>query len=290
MMKKVTSLEQVAAFLPLTHPTLTTQSPTRRDYTPVCCNRPGGVSRRSALLKLARTVLSVPAAAAISGGHGDAIAAEFCAPPEDSADSAATIDPATDGSLLITDTVEMTIRAGDSAAERISIGLFGCAAPRTVDNFKRLVADGAYDNTSVYRIVPSLTVQMGDVLHNGGASGGETREAENYRVLHTIPGIVSMVRNRDASIDARFFVATRQGDSQYLDGKYSAFGIVTQGLDKLASLERFAGRANIPRVPVVIEKAHMVDTQGARKLNEAKNNNNVPVGSPFILQGDGKTT
>lgn len=275
-MKEGTSPDQVAAFIPLSNPLPHDLTPPRtRSSSLISCNHVR-VSRRSALAKFARTLLSIATAVpAVLHARNDAIAAGFCPSAEYIAE---TIDPATDRQLLITDTVDIYIRAGDSVPEKITLGLFGCVVPRTVENFKRLITQGAYDNTPVYRIVPSLTVQMGET---SGTLEEETVQAENYAVLHTVPGIVSMVRDRDGTVDSRFFVATRQGDSQYLDGKYSAFGIVTQGLEKLTSLERFAGRANIPKVPITIERAVVLADTHARKLNDRKT-----VGTPVILQGE----
>lgn len=166
----------------------------------------------------------------------------------------------------VTDSVELWIRAGSQAPKRVLVELYGCVVPETVSNFLQLVRKGAYDQTSVYRIVPQLTVQMGDVLHNGGSSGRSAAEdglalpPENYIVRHTCPGIVSMARDIEGRVDSRFFVATRPGDSAYLDDRYVAFGSVTKdGLDVLYELERFVGPANTPRVSVFIERAIIVE-------------------------------
>lgn len=163
---------------------------------------------------------------------------------------------------VVTDRAELWVRAGDAAARRVEIALYGCVTPQTVENFRTLIGRGDYDGSTVYRIVPSLTVQMGDVLHNGGISGrsagGEPLEPENYRIRHTCQGIVSMARDRNGRVDSRFFVATREGDSAYLDDRYVAFGRVTHGLDVLIDLDRFAAVANTPRVPIILERCKLL--------------------------------
>lgn len=161
------------------------------------------------------------------------------------------IDPATN-EPMITDRVYLDVSVGPASTQRIIIGLYGDLLPNVVENFKKLASDG-YANTSVYRIVPGLTIQLGDVLHNSGKSGrpalneGIPFTPDNYRVSHTIPGIVSMVRTPSGCVDSRFFIATRDGDSLYLDGRYAAFGRVTEGMDVLKLVERAGGEGFIRR-------------------------------------------
>lgn len=152
-------------------------------------------------------------------------------------------------------------------SQRLVIGLYGELMPTVVDNFKRLAIaksdiEYGYGNTKVYRIVPGLTIQLGDVLNNKGKSGKrapglplsstsddneESFMPDNFRVSHTIPGIVSMVRRPDGSVDSRFFIATRDGDSMYLDGRYAAFGRVVEGMSTLKAIERAGGEGFIKR-------------------------------------------
>lgn len=159
----------------------------------------------------------------------------------------------------ITDRVYLDLRVDGSVAERVTIGLYGDVTPATVANFKALVQSG-YVGTSVYRVVPGLTVQLGDVLKNGGRSGrAATADGslalENVRVRHTIPGLVSMARGVDGRGDSRFFVNTRPGDSGYLDGRYCAFGRVLENMSFWYKVERKADKgvfaSRLPKVEIV---------------------------------------
>lgn len=164
---------------------------------------------------------------------------------------------------VITDRVFLDLAVGDAPPSRVVLGLYGEIVPNTVANFKALIENG-YAGTRVYRIVPSLTIQMGDVLRNGGRSGraatmdGKPLPAENYRISHTLPGIVSMARDRNGNVDSRFFVATRQGDSLYLDGRYVAFGRVVQGFGNLVALEALVKNSTVPSKPVVIQNCGLL--------------------------------
>lgn len=137
----------------------------------------------------------------------------------------------------------MDISLDNAPPRRVTIALYGTIVPATVQNFLRL-CETAYADTPVYRIVPGLTVQLGDVLRNGGKSGlaatpAGTLPVENTRILHTGPGIVSMVAAKGL-VDSRFFVVTRPGDSAYLDGKYVAFAFVEHGMDVFYDAERLS--------------------------------------------------
>lgn len=172
------------------------------------------------------------------------------------------IDPRT-AEPDITDRVFLDISVAGQASHRLVIGLYGSLTPKTVDNFKKLAVNG-YANTLIYRIVPGLTIQMGDVLGDRGKSGrpaiedGQPFAPDNFRVMHTTPGIVSMVRRPDGLVDSRFFIATREGDSMYLDGRYVGFGRVVEGMDFVKEIEKAGGEGFIRR-PVRIVSSGVLE-------------------------------
>jgi dolichyl-diphosphooligosaccharide--protein glycosyltransferase len=86
-----------------------------------------------------------------------------------------------------------------------------------------------------------------------GTSGpGYSIDAEFSDVPH-VRGVVSMARSADPnSAGSQFFIVTN--DSQFLDGQYTAFGRVIQGMDtvdKIADLPTTSsfGQADQPTVP-----------------------------------------
>jgi peptidyl-prolyl cis-trans isomerase B (cyclophilin B) len=169
------------------------------------------------------------------------------------------IDPAT-AEPAFTSRVYFDISVRGGKPRRFIVGCYGNLLPATVRNFEALAlsVDAGYAHTPIYRLVPGLTVQMGDVLRNGGKSGRAavaagltpTFPAESYRILHTVPGMVSMVRAPGGAVDSRFFVTTRPGDSGYLDvdgGRYVAFGRVIEGLEYLQDLDDVGSRGGDSR-------------------------------------------
>ena len=143
----------------------------------------------------------------------------------------------------------------------ITVEFLPQVAPNHVDNFKRLAHDGFYNGTIFHRIISNFMIQGGDPntkgnssqRNNWGTGGpGYSINEEFNDVPHT-RGIVSMARSSDPnSAGSQFFIVTN--DSQFLDGQYTAFGRVIQGMDtvdKIAGLPTTSsfGQADQPTNP-----------------------------------------
>ncbi|MDE3166280.1 MAG: peptidylprolyl isomerase, partial [Acidobacteriota bacterium] len=116
-------------------------------------------------------------------------------------------------------------------------------APEHVRNFLKLVATGWYDGTAFHRVVKGFVVQGGMSNTRAGAA---THPADRWvrplkaefraDVKHT-RGIVSMARGDDPdSATTSFFLML--GDAPHLDGKYTAFGRVVEGMEVLDAFEK----------------------------------------------------
>jgi peptidyl-prolyl cis-trans isomerase B (cyclophilin B) len=109
------------------------------------------------------------------------------------------------------------------------------AAPHTIDNFIDLAKHGMYDNSAFHRIMKGFMIQGGDSLANSpdrAGTGGPGYEvpAEVSDKKH-VKGTLSMAR-MGFSMDtagSQFFIM--HGRTPSLDGEYSAFGDVIDGLD-----------------------------------------------------------
>lgn len=119
-------------------------------------------------------------------------------------------------------------------------------APETVRNFVKLAKSGFYDGTLFHRVIPGFMIQGGDPNTKGsdkskwGMGGpGYTIKAEFNSKSH-LRGVVSMARAMDPdSAGSQFFIVTT--DSTFLDGQYTAFGEVIEGMevaDKIVNLPR----------------------------------------------------
>ena len=108
-------------------------------------------------------------------------------------------------------------------------------APKTVRNFCKLAQDGYYDGLRFHRIIRDFMVQTGCPRGDGTGGPGWTIEAEFNETPHT-RGVLSMARTADPnSAGSQFFIVHGEHAS-HLDGQYTAFGRVTDGLDVLDAL------------------------------------------------------
>lgn len=120
----------------------------------------------------------------------------------------------------------------------IKIELYPKYAPNTVANFISLIEDEFYDGLSFHRSVPGFVLQGGDPLGDGtGGPGynifGEFKEnGYNKNTLSHTRGVVSMARSNDYdSAGSQFFIVLDDSAAYSLDGLYSGFGKVVEGMD-----------------------------------------------------------
>jgi len=129
---------------------------------------------------------------------------------------------------------------------KISFRLLPDLAPETVRNFTKLAQSGFYNGTLFHRIIPGFMIQGGDPNTKdankskwGMGGPGYSIKAEFSSTSHR-RGIVSMARSTDPdSAGSQFFIVT--ADSTFLDGQYTVFGEVIEGMDvadKIVNLPR----------------------------------------------------
>ena len=137
------------------------------------------------------------------------------------------------------------------------------AAPKTVENFEKLVSEGLYDGLTFHRIIKGSIIQAGDPKGNGtGDSNVKTpREFKSNCWDNPIShkrGVISMARAQNPnSASCQFFIVHE--DSEFLDGDYAAFGHVTEGMDvvdAIASVDTYPN--DMPCKKVVIKKISIV--------------------------------
>ncbi|MHC4142900.1 MAG: peptidylprolyl isomerase, partial [Planctomycetota bacterium] len=118
----------------------------------------------------------------------------------------------------------------------MTVELWNDVAPNHVENFLKLGRDGFYDNLKFHRIVPDFVVQGGCPRGDGTGNPGWSVKAEfNDRPHH--PGTLSMARSSDPdSAGSQFFICLTREHCQHLDGQYTGFGQVTEGMDVVEAL------------------------------------------------------
>ena len=144
-------------------------------------------------------------------------------------------------------------------AGNIVIEMLPESAPENVRNFLNLSATGAFDTTTFSRIVKDFVIQGGN-LSTSEKWGIELLKRMTHKIpdepglIKHVRGIVSMARpNEPNSATTSFFILVGNGSN--LDGKFSAFGRVTSGMDVADAINHAPTEGEKPSKPVHITKA-----------------------------------
>ena len=118
----------------------------------------------------------------------------------------------------------MTTNHGDIVLE-----LFDDDAPETVANFRRLAEDGFYDGLIFHRVIPDFMIQGGCPQGTGTGGPGYTfkDEINEHKVAR---GALAMANAGPNTNGSQFFIVTVRS-AEWLDGKHTVFGEVTDGMD-----------------------------------------------------------
>ncbi len=102
-------------------------------------------------------------------------------------------------------------------------------APKTVESFLALTKKGFYNGLTFHRVVPGFVAQGGDPKGDGTGGPGYALKAEFNQKKH-LTGTVAMARAQHPdSAGSQFYICLAPQPS--LDGKYTVFGQVTEGMD-----------------------------------------------------------
>ena len=132
----------------------------------------------------------------------------------------------------------------ETSLGRLVMEVFPDKAPAHVEAFLARINDGYYVGTAFFRAIPFGIIQGGDPLSKDpakrelyGTGGLFEREAEFNDVSH-LAGTVStvLVPGRNDSGGAQFFICVT--DQTQLDGQYTAFGRVVEGLETLQAISQ----------------------------------------------------
>jgi cyclophilin family peptidyl-prolyl cis-trans isomerase len=108
-------------------------------------------------------------------------------------------------------------------------------APNTVKRMVELIQNGFYNKLTFHRVEPGFVVQGGDPYGTGMGGSGQKLLAEFNQRQHR-EGTVAMARSADPnSADSQFYITL--GTFPHLDGTYTIFGQVVEGMDVVKKLQ-----------------------------------------------------
>jgi peptidyl-prolyl cis-trans isomerase B (cyclophilin B) len=117
----------------------------------------------------------------------------------------------------------------------VTVELFDDDAPKTVENFRKLAADGFYDGLIFHRVIPDFMIQGGCPEGTGTGGPGYTFEDEinDHKVVR---GAFAMANAGPNTNGSQFFIVTAE-EAPWLDGKHTVFGRVSDGMDSVTTIE-----------------------------------------------------
>jgi peptidyl-prolyl cis-trans isomerase B (cyclophilin B) len=145
----------------------------------------------------------------------------------------------------------------DTASGPITIEFFLDKAPNTVRQFMRLAAAGVYNGMAFHRVAPGFVIQTGALASRTAPLSEKQQKlvhnlAPEFNDTRHVKGIVSMARG-DATDSATtsFFICT--GTSTALDGVYTAFGRVVDGMAAVDAIEASPRTGETPNTRIELK-------------------------------------
>ncbi|RYG59979.1 MAG: peptidylprolyl isomerase [Alphaproteobacteria bacterium] len=131
----------------------------------------------------------------------------------------------------------------DVPAGRVTIQMFPQQAPVHVARIKELVREGYYDGKLWHRVIDGFMAQTGSPRGDGiGGSSKPDLKAEFNQMSH-VRGVASMARTSlPDTANAQFFIMLASNPG--LDGQYTVWGQVIDGMDKIDAIKKGDSRNN----------------------------------------------
>ena len=123
----------------------------------------------------------------------------------------------------------------DTTRGQIVCDLFPADAPKTVNNFVFLAKDGFYNGLKFHRVIPDFMIQGGcpDGIGTGGPGYKFEDEINDHQIVR---GTLAMANAGPNTNGSQFFIVTAPA-TPWLDGKHTAFGQVTSGMDVVDTIQ-----------------------------------------------------
>jgi cyclophilin family peptidyl-prolyl cis-trans isomerase len=116
------------------------------------------------------------------------------------------------------------------------VQLYPEKAPVTVNSFVFLARDGFFDGVTFHRVLEGFMAQGGDPTGTGGGGPGYQFANEESDLSFDKPGVVAMANAGRDTNGSQFFITF--GPAPHLDGGYTIFGQVIEGMDVVNGITR----------------------------------------------------
>ena len=121
-------------------------------------------------------------------------------------------------------------------------------APNHVKRIVELAEEGFYDGVVFHRVIPDFMAQTGDPTGTGTGSSDKPNLKQEFSNEKHTRGVASMARSSDPnSANSQFFIC--YNDASWLDGQYTIWGEVVEGMELIDSLKKGTDQSGIVENP-----------------------------------------
>jgi len=155
------------------------------------------------------------------------------------------------------------ISIGGHSAGRVIIELYADIVPKTAENFRQFCTGEmkknsqsmGYKGCPFHRVIKDFMIQGGDFIKGDGTGCmsiyGDKFPDENFTLMHTAPGMLSMANSGANTNGCQFFITCTKCD--WLDKKHVVFGKVIDGMLTIRKVEAvLVGPNSKPKLPCMI--------------------------------------
>lgn len=119
-----------------------------------------------------------------------------------------------------------------SSGGNVLIELLPDVAPKHVARIKELAKAGFYDGIVFHRVIPGFMAQTGDPTGTGTGGSGKGNVMAEFNKKPFVRGTVGAARSQNPnSADSQFFICF--ADAQFLNGQYTVWGTVIEGMENV---------------------------------------------------------
>ena len=121
-------------------------------------------------------------------------------------------------------------------------------APNHVKRIVELAEEGFYDGVVFHRVIPDFMAQTGDPTGTGTGSSDKPNLKQEFSNEKHTRGVASMARSSDPNrANSQCFIC--YNDASWLDGQYTIWGEVVEGMEFVDSLKKGTDQSGIVENP-----------------------------------------
>ncbi|MEL6297250.1 MAG: peptidylprolyl isomerase [Pseudomonadota bacterium] len=142
--------------------------------------------------------------------------------------------------------------------KKVVIALKPEVAPKHVERVKKLAGEGFYNGVVFHRVIDGFMAQSGDPTGTGTGGSKYPDLPAEFSEEGFKRGTVGAARTQDPnSANSQFFICFQDNSCPHLNGQYTVWGQVVEGMDAIDTIKSGAGPNGLVQNPDKIKKAYV---------------------------------